>query len=106
MTESVREAGEWYYVIFYCLSSETSESLIFQTAPKEKYTYGFQIHCYCNFSSYVANVKASKIPQDQLKLPLTLLVAEQGGQWGWLRAEVAEDFVDDLPVEFKLTLTI
>ena len=75
-TERVREAGEWYCVVFYRLSSETS--LIFQLAPREK--YGFQVHCYCKFSSDFANVRTSKIPQDQLKLLLSFVVAERGGR--------------------------
>ena len=62
-TESVREAGEWYRVVFYRLRTETS--LIFQSAPRAN--YGFQIYCYCNFSSDFANVRESKILQDQLK---------------------------------------
>ena len=58
-TESVREAGEWYWVAFYCLNSETSESLILQLVPRAK--YGFWIHFYCNLSSEFCNVRASKI---------------------------------------------
>ena len=58
-SERVREAGEWYCVVFYPLSSETL--LIFQLALKTKYAYGFQIHCYCNLFSDFADVKASKI---------------------------------------------
>ena len=61
-------------VAFYRLSSEIS--LIFQLAPRSK--YGFQIHCFFNFSLDFANVRASKIPQDQLKVLLSLLVAKQG----------------------------
>ena len=50
------------------------------------------------FSSYFANVRASKIPQDQLKVLLSLLLAKRGGRWGRLRAKAAElDFVDDSP---------
>ena len=58
------------------------------------------------FSLYFANVRASKIPQDQLKVLLSLLLAKRGGRWGRLRAKAAEDFVDDSPVEFKLTSII
>ena len=58
------------------------------------------------FSSYFANVRASKIPQDHLKVLLSLLLAKRGGRWGRLRAKAAEDFVDDSPVEFKLTSII
>ena len=65
-------------VVFYRLSSETL--LLFQLAPMAK--YDFQIHCYYNFSSDFANVRASKIPQDQLKLLLSLLVAKRGGGGG------------------------
>ena len=36
--------------------------------------------CYCNFGSDFAHVRASKIPLDQLKLLLNLLVAERGGR--------------------------
>ena len=43
-------------------------SLIFQLTPRAK--YGFQIHCYCNLSSDFANVRGSKVPQDQFKLLL------------------------------------
>ena len=89
-------------VVFYRLSSQAS--LIFQLASWSK--HGFQIHCYCNFSSYFTNVRASKIPQHQLKLLLSLLVAKRGGRWGRLRANAAEDFVDYSLVEFKLTLII
>ena len=32
------------------------------------------------FSSYFANVRASKIPQDQLKVLLSLLLAKRGGR--------------------------
>ena len=80
-TGRVREAGEWYCVVFYRLSSETS--LIFQLASRAK--HDFQIHCYCNFSSGFANVTESKIPEDQWKLLLSVLVAERGGRWDRLR---------------------
>ena len=86
-TESVREALEWCCVVFCRLSSETSQ--IFQLAPRAK--YDFQ----SNFSSDFANVRESDIPEDQLKLLLSLLVAERAGRLGRLRAEAAEDFVDD-----------
>ena len=49
-----------------------------ELAPRAK--LGLQIHCYCNLSSDFANVRASKIPQDQSKLVLNLLVAERGGR--------------------------
>ena len=55
-TEIVREAGDWYCVVFYRLSLETS--LIFQLAPREN--YGLEILCYCNFSSDFANVRVDK----------------------------------------------
>ena len=58
------------------------------------------------FSSDFANVRASKIPQDQLKVLMSLLVAKRGGRWGRPRAEAAEDIFDDSPDEFKLTLII
>ena len=58
------------------------------------------------FSSYFVNVRASKIPQDQLKILLSLLLAKRGSRWGRLRAKAAEDFVDNSPVEFKLTSII
>ena len=58
------------------------------------------------FSSDFANVRASKIPQDQLKVLMSLLVAKRGGRWGRPRAEAAEDVFDDSPDEFKLTSII
>ena len=93
-------------VVLYRLSSETS--IIFHLAPRSK--YGFQIHCYCNFSSDFADVRATKIPQDQLKLLLSLLVAKRGGPMRSTESgssrRFCSDFVDDSPVEFKLTLII
>ena len=57
----------------FLFNSETSQ--LFQLAPKAKCS--FQIHCHdCNFFSDFANVRASKIPKDQLKLLLILLVAK------------------------------
>ena len=70
-TKSVREAREWYCVGFYRLRSETS--LIFQLAPRAKFGL-------CNFSSDFANVRASTIPQGQLKLVVKSLLAEQRGR--------------------------
>ena len=63
-------------IAFYRLSSETS--LIFQLVPRSK--YGVQIHCYCNLFSDVANIRASKIPQDRLELLMSLLVAKRVGR--------------------------
>ena len=69
-------------------------------------TLGFQSHCYCNFFSDVANVRASKIPQDRLELLLSILAVKRGSDEVDLELKRPEDFVDDSPVEFKLTLII
>ena len=84
---------------------ETSK--IFQWAPRAK--YHFQFIAIAISPQTTDNERASRILQGlqgQLKLLLSLLVAEQGGPMKPtetdLKPRSKSDFVDDSPVEFKL----